>query len=445
MRWRSVVPDNRQHGWHRRAHSALRHSLRLKLIVVFVLLAFGLSVIFLAATQRAIGVGWRLAVAPLVTDYVDRLVADIGTPPSIERASALTSRLPVSVRIDGPVVQWRSHASQADQEWEHGEGRWHDESPRLLERMTADGHRITLGLGVLSWKSQPRLVGWFSLIALLLVIALAYAYVRRLLRPLDDIRVGVQRFGRGEFALPIAVRRRDELGDLAQQINTMAHDLHRMLDGKRALLLAISHELRSPLTRARLNAELLPETADTDTPRTALMRDLAEMRDLISDLLETERLSGTHAALHCEPVDVSALVRALVESRADWHSLRLNLPEDLPRIAADPVRLRLAIRNLLDNAMRHGAGATAPELTLQGDAQGLRVSVRDFGPGVDTEHLEHLAEAFYRTDQARQRSTGGVGLGLHLTRLVAQAHGGKLSFRKASPGLEAVLELPLKP
>jgi len=439
------VPDKQRRGWHRRAHSALRHSLRLKLIVVFVLLAFSLSVIFLTATQRAIGVGWRLAVAPLVTDYVDRLAAEIGAPPSIERASALTSRLPVSVRIDGPVVQWRSHASLDDREWAHGDGRWHDESPRLLERLTADGHRITLGLGDLSWKSQPRLIGWFSLVALLLAIALAYAYVRRLLRPLDDIRVGVQRFGRGEFGLPIAVRQRDELGDLAQQINTMAHDLHRMLDGKRALLLAISHELRSPLTRARLNAELLPESADTQTTRGALMRDLAEMRDLIGDLLETERLSDTHAALHREPVDLCALVRALVESRSDWRSLRLKLPDGLPPIAADPVRVRLAIRNLIDNAMRHGAGASAPELTLQGDAHGQRVSVRDFGPGVEPEHLEHLAQAFYRTDQARQRSTGGVGLGLHLTRLVALAHGGTLSFRNASPGLEAVLDLPLKP
>lgn len=330
------MPEQRRDGWHRRAHFALRHSLRLKLIVAFLLLAFGLSVIFLAGTQRAIGVGWRLAVAPLVADYVDRLAADIGTPPSIERAAELTRTLPVSVRIDGPVVRWRSHAEQDGREWAHGEGRWHDESPRLLERMTADGHRITLGLGDLSWKSQPRLIGWSAMVVLLLVIALAYAYVRRLLRPLDDIRTGVQRFGSGAFGQPITIRRRDELGDLAQRINTMAHDLQRMLDGKRALLLAISHELRSPLTRARLNAELLPETADAGNARSALLRDLAEMRDLINDLLESERLSDAHAALNRESVDLCALVRSLVEARPDWQVLRLKLPDGLPPLAADP-------------------------------------------------------------------------------------------------------------
>lgn len=156
--------------------------------MVFLLLAAGLSVIFLAATQRAIDLGWRLAVAPLVADYVDRLVADIGSPPSIERATALTRRLPVSVRIEGPFVQWRSHPGQDDHDWDRGDGRWHDGSPRLLERQTSDGHRIILGLGDVSWNSQPRVFGWFSLLAVLLVIASAYGFVRRMLRPIDDIR-----------------------------------------------------------------------------------------------------------------------------------------------------------------------------------------------------------------------------------------------------------------
>ena len=105
------------------------------------------------------------------------------------------------------------------------------------------------------------------------------------------------RFGSGDFEPPIPVRRRDELGDLAERINRMAQSLHGMLDAKRALLLAISHELRSPLTRARVNAELVAEGEH----RSALLRDLGEMRDLITDLLESERLASGHAALQPEP------------------------------------------------------------------------------------------------------------------------------------------------
>ena len=148
-----------------------------------------------------------------------------------------------------------------------------------------------------------------------------------------------------------------------------------MLDGKRALLLAISHELRSPLTRARLNAELLPENPDGEVARAALLRDLAEMRDLISDLLESERLSDAHAALNREPVDLSALIEALVEGRSAWNGLQVRLPQDLPVVAADAMRLRLAIRNLIDNAIRHGAGGALPVLSASTDGKNLRLSL----------------------------------------------------------------------
>jgi signal transduction histidine kinase len=122
----------------------------------------------------------------------------------------------------------------------------------------------------------------------------------------------------------------------------------------------------------------------------------------------------------------------------------LELPQGLPAIGVDATRVRLAVRNLLDNAVRHGAAATLPRVSVRRDGQCLQVIVRDHGPGVDPAHLAHLGEAFYRTDIARQRVTGGVGLGLHLARLVAKAHGGSLTFRNAAPGLEAILVLPMQ-
>ncbi len=439
------MPDTHHNRWHRRARYALKRSLRLKLLLVFLLLASGMALIFLGGSQRALGSGWRQAVAPLLADYVDRLAADIGSPPSVDRAQALVARLPIAIRIDGPLVRWHS-GGVADGDSHAGFGqRWReDDSPRLLERTTADGHRIVFGWADLPWKNQPRTIGWVTLGLLLAITALAYGYLRRLLRPLDDIRAGAQRFGRGEFGAPIQVRRRDELGDLAGQVNTMAHDLQKMLEGQRALLLAISHELRSPLTRARLNAELLPESAASDGARSALLRDLAEMRDLIADLLESERLSGGKAALQLEPTDLAVLVTEVAQARADAAGLPLQVAGSLPLVPVDRVRLRLAVRNLLDNAVRHGAGgAGAPQLALETDAGLVRLRVRDFGPGVEEAQLARLAEPFYRTDDARQRSTGGVGLGLYLARLVAQAHGGELVFRNAGPGLEVTLVLPL--
>lgn len=452
---RSLQRGQWRHRW--------RHSLRWQLITVFLLLALGMTAILLGGMQRAFSNGWRDAARPLFADYVDRLAADVGTPPSPERASALVARLPIAIRIEGPVVNWQSHPDRPERYDLNDRRGWlgDDDSaegrkavPRSrdwLSRTTTDGHRISFGWGTLPWQDGSHVTGWVMLALLLGLIAVAYRYVRRLLRPLDDIRAGAERFGAGSFDEPIPLRRRDELGELAQRINTMAHDIEAMLNAKRALLLALSHELRSPLTRARLNAELLPTTALGNGPgeaeRRALLRDLGEMRDLISDLLESERLASPHAALHRESVDMAALVRETVaeiigaevtggDMPPGQPPLALDLPAGLPLLQLDRTRIRLLVRNLVGNALRYSAGASQPpRIRLTQQNGGVLLEVRDFGPGVDAEHLARLTEPFYRTDSARLRSTGGVGLGLYLCQLIAQAHGSRLDVSNAGPGL----------
>lgn len=418
-----------------------KHSLRLRLTAMFVALAVLMVVIFVGGIQRGVANGWRDMVRPLLADYVDRLVIELGSPPDVARAQALVARLPISIRIDGPQIHFDSHPERRDDKY----GLRSNLREGVLTRVTADGSRISFGLGSLPWQREPQRLAWLTLIAMLLLIVLAYSYVRQQLRPLADLRAGAERFGQGRFDVPIPYRCDDELGDVAARMNTMAHEIERMLEAKRALLLAVSHELRSPLTRARLNAELLPETPAGATERAALLRDLAEMRDLIAGLLESERLSGTHSALQREPVDLVALVREVAAGHGDAARVTLDLPADQPALPLDRARMRVLLRNLLDNALRHGGeAAQPPSITLRGEGDGIRLSVRDHGPGVDEAQLAHLTEAFYRTDSARARATGGVGLGLYLCRLIAQAHGGELTVRNASPGLAIEVLLPVR-
>jgi signal transduction histidine kinase len=434
--------------WHQRARRRLSHSLKARLVALFLLLALFMTGAFLFGMQKALSTGWRDAARPLLTDYVERLTQEIGSPPSVERAQALVQRLPITVRISGPQINWRSHDEDARAWGPRGDDDWHRDEPRLLVRTTADGHRIEFGINHQPWRDKPRLVGWITLVVLLVLTALAYKFVRRLLRPLDDIHAGAQRYGKGDFTQPIPVRRKDELGELATGINAMAHELHQMLEAKRALLLAISHELRSPLTRARLNTELLPETAELASMRQALLRDLGEMRDLVTDLLESERLGRGHAALQLEPTDLGALAQEVAQDVAvampSGREVQCQIEPGLPPLPLDRARMRLLLRNLLDNALRHSTeAAAAPELHLARPGAGIvELRVRDHGPGVDDAVLPHLAEPFYRADAARQRATGGVGLGLYLCKLVAQAHGGEFSVRNAQPGLEVRVRLP---
>jgi signal transduction histidine kinase len=480
-------------------------SLGARLVGLFLVLAVAVAATFLIGRNAMQHAGWREVLRPLVANYVDLLVSEIGSPPDVGRARLLVQRLPLHIRIEGPDVDWdsadepaaappppaarpapprhpvvtlpdgaplpllvpeprsaRPDETASDAAPRTGPGAGLRRPPRGLSlhgeiapgdwrivRRLPDGYRVVIGLADLSHLDASEHLGWATLGALLLLTAFAYAVVRHMLHPLAAIRAGAVRYGQGDFSRPIVPRHRDELGDLAEQINGMAARLHRMLDAKRQLLLAISHELRSPLARARMNAELVEDGPE----RGALLRDLAEMRDLITDLLESERLAdvhaGGHAALQTESTDLAELVRAQCDAQARAGQVALALADGLPALPLDRARMRLLLRNLVDNALRHGAGApTPPEVSAaraapaDGRAPAVLLRVRDFGPGMDEAQILHASEAFYRADAARQRSTGGVGLGLYLCRLVAEAHGGTLAVRNARPGLEVEIALP---
>ena len=399
------------------------------------LLAVGTVIVFVGGTRLALTGGFEMLVKPLLSDYVDRLAAEVGSPPDVSHAQALTERLPIAVRIDGPTVNWSSHPGK-NLGW--APQRAEDDLTSVLTRTTADGHRIRFGLGNMVWHERHPWMGAAPLVGLLLLTLAAYATVRRIFRPLDDIRAGALRYGEGDFSRPIPMRRRDELGDLASQVNAMATGLQGMLKGQRALLLAISHELRSPLTRARLNAELSAES----TERQALLRDLALMSELITDLLESERLAAGTAALKREATDLNTLVREVVATGFGGQALQLTLDDELPPLLLDRPRATMLVRNLVDNACRHGAGGPVT-VSTRVDGDRVLLTVRDHGTGVPEDQLSRLAEPFYRPDVARTRAVGGVGLGLYLCRLVAQSHGGTLALRNASPGLEVSVRWPV--
>ena len=475
-------------------------SLGARLVGLFLVLAIAVAVTFMLGMHVVQTAGWHETLRPLVTNYADTLVAEIGSPPDVERARVLTQRLPLHIRIEGPEVNWDSADEQPPPPMPAGEGPFrpphrpvvtlpngdplplvvpaprrlpressHDAAPDAMPRMGAhvlphrlslntdvdpslwrvvrrlpDGHRIVFSLADMSHETRAEHIGWATLGMLLLFTGLAYAWVRHMLRPLVALREGAVRYGQGDFSQPIVPRNRDELGDLAEQINGMAARLHHMLDAKRQLLLAISHELRSPLARARMNTELLEESSE----RSALLRDLGEMRDLITDLLESERLAdvqaGGHAALQTETATLSDIIHEQCDAQAAAGAVALRLDDTLPALPLDRARMRLLLRNLVDNALRHGSESGQPPLvSTAGTPQSVQLTVRDFGPGMDESQLQHAAEAFYRADTARLRSTGGVGLGLYLCKLVAEAHGGTLALRNAHPGLEITAALPV--
>lgn len=316
--------------------------------------------------------------------------------------------------------------------------RWHRHHKQFKHSLGARLIAIFIALACASsgfmWAAMGSAYGLlWAVPGLLGVTGVAFGLIRHMVQPLHALALGAEAFRRGEFSHRVPVIHGDEIGDLAMRFNQMAADIQAMLDGKRALLLAISHELRSPLTRARLHAELVGEGASRD----ALLGELAQMRDLITALLESERLGSGHSALQLSGCDLAELAREQVEPGVELHA-----EAGLPVLQLDRLRVQLLLRNLVHNALRHNDAARgAVQLSLQRTGEGVRLTVRDFGPGVPPDALAQLGQPFYRPDSARTRFEGGVGLGLCLCRLVAEAHGSRLELRNAEPGLEAAVTL----
>ena len=426
-----------------------RHSLSGRLLLLFVLTAVLLAVVVRTGFRIALDRNMQDRAAPHLAEYVQHLLDELGDPPTPKNAALLAERLPLKIHLRG------------GQRWSSG-----GEMPTLHPRRTSShvlpdgsafevsrGHEgfvvwvqrddVSIGLAPAGFElaEYGQLAVILTIIALLAVLALAYHAIRRLFRPIETIQSGVARIGSGDLGYRLDIKRRDELGDLAESVNAMADDIREMLEAKRELLLAISHELRSPLTRARVNAELL----DDDPVRRVLLADLGELEALLGELLESERLSGKHVALDRQAVDPSALLHELITESFSDAPLEKDLDPDGTWISLDPIRIRVMIRNLLKNAIHHTpAGGPAPLLVSHVDNAAWNLSVADHGPGIAPEHLGRLTEPFYRADPSRQRASGGVGLGLYLSRVIAEAHGGRLEVTsETGKGTKVQVVLPI--
>jgi signal transduction histidine kinase len=266
------------------------------------------------------------------------------------------------------------------------------------------------------------------------VIALALLAVRWLTRPLAVLATAADELGRDMHRPPLAEDGPAEVRRAAAAFNTMQTRLRAHLRGREQMLAAVSHDLRTPITRLRLRAELIED----ETLRAKFARDLAEMEAMTAAALDFLRGAGGDEAV--QPVDVMALLESLqadLEEAGRRVNVRGRARAPYP---ARPLALKRLLANLLENAIKYGTRAT---VTVEDEAARLRIVVADEGPGIPEDQLERVFEPFYRIEGSRSRDTGGVGLGLSVARDIARAHGSELTLRnRAGGGLEAMLILP---
>jgi two-component system sensor histidine kinase CpxA len=227
----------------------------------------------------------------------------------------------------------------------------------------------------------------------------------------------------------------------------MADRIESLVAAQRQLLSDISHELRSPLARLGVAIELARSGDNPEPALNRIQKESDRLNALVGQLLQVTRAEGDPASLRRDPVRLDELVEQLVddsslEAASQGCALRYDLREPVT-VAGDPELLRRAVENVIRNAIRHSPRDTDVEVKLARSNGRVVVDVRDHGPGVPEEALPRLFDAFYRVETDRNRTSGGIGLGLSIARRAIELHKGRIRARNAQPGLEVELELPV--
>ncbi len=283
---------------------------------------------------------------------------------------------------------------------------------------------------------------------LVLVGAASFWFARRLARPLDQLASAAQQFGAGDTAARARLERDDELGNVGRAFDEMADRTAAVIAAQRQLMADVSHELRTPLARIRVALELAAE--DPVAAKDVLSdvgADLDEIDQLIGDILTTARLDGEHAHIDRRFAGLGELVAQAAQrfqARHPTRTLETRFVGETGDIECDPVLLRRALDNLLDNAAKYSDAGTPVTLAVAPNGTRVAFEIVDRGVGMSADELARAFTPFWRADGSRTRRTGGVGLGLALARRIARAHGGDVTLESApGKGTKARLDVPL--
>ena len=323
---------------------------------------------------------------------------------------------------------------------------------------------VTVALAVASiLMAPPRFpsgashVGHVARVSAVILAFLAVGSIplaRQITSPLEKLTRTVERFGEGDLSARAGMARGDEVGDLARAFDAMAGRLERLVRAEKEFLANVSHELRTPLARVRVALEIAAEGDDAKA-RACLREiaaDLTELERLVGDVLTAARLdlasgrAGSPATpLRRETVTVEDLVeeiRARFASEHPGRRLDVRVGAGLPALSGDRPLLRRALDNLLDNACKYSDDDEPIVLAARATDGGVEIEVRDRGIGIEPADQARLFTPFFRADRSRARDTGGVGLGLVLSRGIVEAHGGTMAVA-SRPGEGATFTIRL--
>lgn len=374
-----------------------------------------------------------------VINYIHHLIDDLGPTPSLEKAREISSRYLLQISYESPELSWSTFKSPLEIPLD----RW-----RVVFAQDGACIRHCRGLGLItvergSGKFTFMLGSAFGIdpggyfhIALMMALltgfmVLAYAAIRWMLKPVTWLQEGVRLVGDGELDHAISGQRSDELGELVRAFNDMTGRIRTMLQARNRLLLDVSHEMRTPLTRMKVALALLPDGRTKES----LHDDVVEMELMITTILEEARIRHAGGRIERQPIDLAGLLgNVLKEYENRMPGMNIHIPAEPEMITVDPELIKIVIRNIINNALTYSEPDGPPvTLALDRREKETMVVIQDYGRGIPLEDLPYIFEPFYRVDPSRSRGTGGYGIGLSLCKTIMDAHRGGIRV-ESEPG-----------
>ncbi len=422
----------------------IKSSIFLKIILVI----FSAGLLINVAVLRF----YRLSVSPETLSaarnhmekYARYIIGDIGSPPDKERALRTAEELNLRIKYTGPSGSWTTHSDFTDDPRKH----WSSGRDKLIQWHRGRFYlEITEGDGTYLFSNDKNFIEphkeylIYLLISASLILIVVYLLLRRILKPVKWLQQGVSDVALGNFERPIPVRKRDELGELSLSFNAMSSRIREMIKSRDQLLLDVSHELRSPLTRIKVGLEFL----DKNEIYSSISDDINEIETMITEILESERIDSRHGGLEKKNTDIISIIKKLEREYKDRKpGIILNLNTGRVKLEADEERLRIAFKNIIENALKYSKETGSPvEISVRENGKNININFKDTGAGIAEEHLPYVFEPFYRADGSRSKKTGGYGLGLSLCKKIIESHGGTISIESRSgKGTAVLITLP---
>ena len=280
-------------------------------------------------------------------------------------------------------------------------------------------------------------------ISIFLILVSTALIIRRFLRPIKEIKTHVRGLKKGNLSSTISVNSNDELGQLATTINRMTLEINRLVNQKHNLLIDVSHELKTPLTRLKF---IIANMEIDKNNKLELNKEVNFLQDLISNMLFTDKLSTPYIE-DLELGDI--LVSDLIQNACDMFyeidkkiKITNNIKESV-HLKVDRYKMSLAIKNLIDNGIKYGSSIKKTEMTISLDDKFIYIAVSDYGNGLTKEQINKITKPLYRGSSAKEKNRSGFGLGLAITKKIVEAHNGKLTITsKINSGSKFIITIP---